>query len=53
MVQVLDDEQINLKRAEERLASLREEVQALVEKGPAASTPAPEGACQTLATHQK
>ena len=53
MVQVLEDEQINLKRAEERLASLREEVKALAEKGPAASTPAPEGACQTLAPREK
>jgi hypothetical protein len=43
-VQVLEDEQLNLKRAEERLASLREEAKALAERGPTANTPAPEGA---------
>lgn len=43
MTQVLEDEQINLSRAAERLLSLREEAKALAEKGPAAKEPAPEG----------
>ena len=42
-MQILEDEQINLKRAEERLLNLREEAKALAEKGPTASAPAPEG----------
>ena len=43
VTQVLEDEQINLSRAAERLLSLREEARALAEKGPTAEDPAPEG----------
>lgn len=41
--QVLEDEQINLSRAAERLLSLQEEAKALAEKGSNAKEPAPEG----------
>ena len=42
-LQVLEDEQINLSRAAERLLSLREEAKILAEKGPAVGEPAAQG----------
>ena len=42
-VQVLEDEQINLSRAAERLLSLQEEAKTLAEKASAVREPAPEG----------
>ncbi len=46
--QVLEDEQINLSRAAERLLSLQEEAKMLAEKGPSVKEPAPEGEPVTL-----
>ena len=40
---MLEDEQVNLKRAEERLAAVQAELKALVEKGPPAGEPTTEG----------
>ena len=40
---MLEDEQINLKRAEERLAAVQAELKALTDKGPPVGEPATEG----------
>ena len=40
---MLEDEQVNLKRAEERLAAVQAELKALAEKGPPVSGPTTEG----------